>query len=295
MLEVSETLASSGLPETKTKRLKLYHGSVKPVASFKAGIGAPGRYGSGLYLSPDLDVARYHAEGGRQGGASQKLNVPGSGHVYEFTFSGTVLEVTDENEAMRELVGEYEPAEEAFHNVGDLESQKVTRHLGDFAKEVLGAQAVWMNEKGSVGSPLNQVLVLDFSCLSKPKELRELVESRMKDKDAAAKLLIDAGVKVVAGKIKIADAKRAVEVLASAGSLEELEKKVKRESGGNAWTDSHLFEEVDKYIVDSLKAGDRDGAKQALKLVDLLMGEDSGDPVTDAELDEYVEAGGLLE
>ena len=152
-----------------------------------------------------------------------------------------------------------------------------------------------MNEKGSVGSPLNQVLVLDFSCLSKPKELRELVESRMKDKDAAAKLLIDAGVKVVAGKIKIADAKRAVEVLASAGSLEELEKKVKRESGGNAWTDSHLFEEVDKYIVDSLKAGDRDGAKQALKLVDLLMGEDSGDPVTDAELDEYVEAGGLLE
>jgi len=293
-LEVSETMVSSGFPKIKARRLKLYHGSVKPVASFKAGIGAPGRYGAGLYLSPDLDIARYHAEGGRQGGASQKLNAPGSGHVYEFTFSGTVLEVIDENEAMRELVGEYNPAGEAFRNVGDLESPKVTKHFGAWAKEAFDAQAVWMNEKGSVGSPLNQVLVLDFNCLSKPRELRELAESKMKNKDDAAKLLAEAGIKVVAGKIAMVDAKRAVEMLATAGSLEELERKIRGESGGNAWTDSHLFEDVDKYIVDSLIAGDREGAKKALKLVDLLMGEDSGQPVTDAELDEYVEAGGLL-
>jgi hypothetical protein len=141
----------------------LYHGSTKPIKDWS--LKGAGRYGEGLYLTPDLSIADFYSRGGRQGGGSEKIG--DKGFIYAFKVVGKALKISDEQETMQEMVGSYDPASEAFEYVGDLLSAKVTKHLGDWASDEHGVHIVWLNEKGSAISPLPQILVTDMSVIKK--------------------------------------------------------------------------------------------------------------------------------
>jgi len=156
---IQKVLAS--LPfKTMTFSGTLYHGSPTLVDDFDVAKGS-GRYGKGLYLTPDLEIAKFYAEGGRQGAAGQRLK-RGSGYIYEFKLSGKTLKVLDEGETLREMVGDLEKAEDAFSAVGDLFSKSVTKYLAEWANEKHNADIIWIASKDmGVHSPLEQVVVIN--------------------------------------------------------------------------------------------------------------------------------------
>lgn len=144
----------------------LHHGSATPVANFKVGAGS-GRFGKGLYLTPSKETAEFYSKGGRQGNAGQKLDK--QGHTYTFAVNSPVaVIVTDEHEFSSFMVSEDEGAEEAFQDVGDLESARVTKNWARFAEERWGAGVlVYAEKEASVLTPLDQVVVLNDSVVKK--------------------------------------------------------------------------------------------------------------------------------
>jgi len=156
----------------------LYHGSTTPIDNFDVSKGK-GRYGQGLYLTPSLDTAQFYAQGGRQGNAGQKLK--GNGYIYEFKVAGKALKVLHEQDTMKEVVSDLEDAEDAFSYVGDVLSAKVTKYLGDWAKEFHDASIVWLAASDmGVLSPLEQILVTDQSAIKsfKPMHFTQKVHSK---------------------------------------------------------------------------------------------------------------------
>jgi hypothetical protein len=154
----------------------LYHGSTKPVDRFEVGKGA-GRYGSGLYLTPDLETAKFYASGGRQGNAGQRLK--DGGFLYEFRIAGKCLKILDEYETLREMVGDHDGAAEAFESVGDVESAKVTKFLGEWISQSHGCDIVWLADNQHATSPLPQVLVTDQSVIKSSKPLKRSASANL--------------------------------------------------------------------------------------------------------------------
>jgi hypothetical protein len=140
----------------------LYHGSTVAIKEFDV-VSGDGRYGRGLYLTPDRSMAEFYARGGRQGNSGQKLGQPG--HVYEVKISGKCLKVLDEEETMRDVVDSVEQAEEAWRSIGDLTAAKVTKYLGEWASGDHGVAMIWMAEEGGVLTPVQQVLVMEKSAI----------------------------------------------------------------------------------------------------------------------------------
>lgn len=144
-----------------------YHGSIKPITNWT--LKADGRYGSGIYLTPDIKIAEFYGRGGRQGSAGQKLGQ--KGFIYKFEIAGKALKINSEEKAAQEMVGDFAPAEESFSLVGDLLSKKVTRHFGEWAKDEFDAHIVWFAEKESSPlAPLPQVLITDMSVIKSIKQ-----------------------------------------------------------------------------------------------------------------------------
>jgi len=168
---IQKYLYESGLIESTGDAYKimnfskvLYHGSPKEIKTFKVGSGS-GRYGPGLYLTSNLDTAKFYAAGGRQGASGQKLKAD-KGFIYEFNVSGKSLVVYDEYETMSDMQNDMEDAENAFSQSGDLTSAPVTKYLGQWADEYHGCHIVWINIKDpKVLSPLNQILITDKSVI----------------------------------------------------------------------------------------------------------------------------------
>jgi len=146
----------------------LYHGSPKPVKKFDVEKGG-GRFGNGIYLTPDLKTAQFYAAGGRQGSAGQKLKDSG-GYVYEFKVSGQALKVNDEIETMSAVVDQIDEAADAAHEIGDRQSSRVTKYLGQYASDYHNCPIVWFADKSkSVMNPFEQVLVTNDSAIKSVK------------------------------------------------------------------------------------------------------------------------------
>lgn len=168
--------SGSGWEIIKWSGKTLYHGSVKEVKKFDVSKGS-GRYGKGLYLTPDLKIAQFYAAGGRQGKAGQRIK-EGAGFVYEFKVSGDVFRITDEYEAMVDMAGDHEPAEQAQSDIGDYLSSHVTKHTADWVREKYNCDIVWFDEQNAgVLSPLNQVLILNQSAI---KSMKPMVPKKKK-------------------------------------------------------------------------------------------------------------------
>lgn len=161
--------SEDGFEEIPNYREQLYHGSVKPIATWT--MDGAGRYGKGLYLTPDKKIAEFYAQGGRQGAAGQKL-LPEPKHVYTFDVKGKALKILNEDEFFRWFQGEYEPAGEAFNHCGDYMSSRVTKFVSEWAKEE-GYDIIVMAEKEpGVLSPFDQVVVLNPKALVYKKEIQ---------------------------------------------------------------------------------------------------------------------------
>ena len=178
----TEASLEDGFEETNYEA-DLYHGSVTPVKDFKVSQGM-GQFGTGLYLTPEKEIAEFFARGGRQGRSGQRPNAE-PGHVYAFHVQGRGIRITDENEFYRYLISDWEPAEEAFEKCGDTESKSVTRTLSAWARAQGYDLVVFDPIEKSVLTPFPQVLVLN------QKAIRKQVQAADQDLDKCSKINAD--------------------------------------------------------------------------------------------------------
>lgn len=155
-----------GFVLTKSLPRSLYFGSPTKVTKLDASKGR-GIFGDGLYLTPDIDMAKFYAEGGRQGGGSYLLKKE-NGFVYKVIIKpNKVLKITDSEkvyDVLQDMPDIEEEVIDAYSVSNDFLSVKVTKFYPCLAEDV-GANVIWFAETGGVLTPIEQILVLDNSAI----------------------------------------------------------------------------------------------------------------------------------
>ena len=110
----------------------------------------PGRFGSGIYLTPSIAAAEFASK---------------SGPIAEMRVSGKALVISDYYLFLCTLVEEDADAEEAFDETHDIECLGVTSRITQWASEQGLDLVVIESNKNDVITPYDQVVVLKESAI----------------------------------------------------------------------------------------------------------------------------------